>query len=49
MRSIGMDCGPVRVPLKALTRAEQETFFRKLSDTSLFAYATQKNLSTNVL
>jgi N-acetylneuraminate lyase len=49
MRIIGMDCGPVRIPLKALTPAEKETFFRKISDTSLFAYTTQKNLTTKAL
>jgi len=45
MRIIGVDCGPVRVPLKALTAADRETFFRKISDTTLFSYAAKKNLT----
>lgn len=49
MRIIGTDCGPVRLPLKALTKADSETLNRKLNDTTLFAYAAQENLSGNAL
>lgn len=45
MRIIGVDCGPVRVPLKALTPADRETFFRKISETTLFAYAAKNSLT----
>lgn len=40
MRYIGIDCGPVRRPLKALTKADSEVLFQKLKKTALLQYAT---------
>lgn len=40
MKFIGVDCGPVRVPLTAFTEADSETLLRKLKETRFFHYAT---------
>ena len=38
MRFIGIDCGPVRRPLAALTAAISERLYQKLTTTTLFRY-----------
>jgi N-acetylneuraminate lyase len=48
MRFIGIDCGPVRRPLKALTADESEILLNKLKTTTLFSYTTEKRLSPNI-
>jgi N-acetylneuraminate lyase len=48
MRYIGVDCGPVRRPLKALTKVDSETLFQKLTKTALLQYAIN-NKSTALL
>lgn len=48
MRLIGMDCGPVRRPLKAFTPAEGETLLRKLKETTFFHYTLVEKNTVNV-
>jgi N-acetylneuraminate lyase len=48
MRFIGIDCGPVRRPLKALTADESEILLNKLKATTLFSYTPEKRLSPNI-
>lgn len=43
MRLIGVDCGPVRRPLKAFTHADSETLLRKLKETTLFRHTRREN------
>lgn len=43
MRLIGLDCGPVRRPLKAFTKEDSETLLQKLKMTTLFQPSTQNN------
>lgn len=38
MNRLGVDCGPVRLPLNNLAAAESETLYRKLKATPLFGY-----------
>jgi len=38
MKFIGVDCGPVRVPLKAFTKSESEGLMEKLKQTTLLQY-----------
>jgi len=46
MRLIGLDCGPVRKPLKTFTEAEREILVQKLKQTSFFNHSvTKKALS----
>lgn len=48
MRFIGVDCGPVRRPLKALTQADSETLYEKLKATTLFSYTSEKNFTAGI-
>lgn len=48
MRFIGVDCGPVRRPLKALTQADSETLYEKLKATTLFSYTSEKKFSAGI-
>ncbi len=48
MRFIGVDCGPVRRPLKALTQADSETLYEKLKATTLFRYTSEKNFTAGI-
>ena len=41
MRYLGVDCGPVRRPLKPLTQPERETLYKKLNDTTFFKHTVQ--------
>jgi N-acetylneuraminate lyase len=43
MRLIGVDCGPVRLPLRALTRSESESIQKKLGHTTFFHQMVKKN------
>ena len=38
MKFVGIDCGKVRKPLKALTASESENLFKKLNDTTFFQH-----------
>ena len=49
MRFIGVDCGPVRMPLKALTKADREILYRELKETTLFQHVNNKQLATRIL
>lgn len=49
MRFIGVDCGPVRRPLKQLSEADSETLYQKLKATTLFRYTSEKNFTTDIL
>lgn len=43
MRFIGVDCGPVRRPLKTFSRPESEALHKKLKETTLFQQGIKKN------
>ena len=49
MRLIGVDCGPVRRPLKPFTQAESETLLKKLKETSLFRNTLKDNNTVKVM
>lgn len=49
MRFTGIDCGPVRRPLKALTEAGSERLYQQLKATTLFRYTAQKRPVTGIL
>ena len=49
MRLIGVDCGPVRRPLKPFTAAESETLLTKLKETSLFRNSLKENNTVKVM
>ena len=48
MNFIGLDCGPVRMPLKAFSKAERETLLGKLKDTALFQYTNIQKIEATV-
>ncbi|MBS3769693.1 MAG: dihydrodipicolinate synthase family protein [Bacteroidales bacterium] len=39
MKMLGIDCGPCRLPLRTLTRKDEETLQKELDDISFFQYA----------
>jgi N-acetylneuraminate lyase len=39
MNIIGVECGPVRLPLSSFTKAESQTLLRKLKETSFFQFS----------
>lgn len=39
MNIIGVECGPVRLPLRSFTKAESQTLLRKLQETSFFQFS----------
>jgi N-acetylneuraminate lyase len=49
MRLIGVDCGPVRRPLKPFTQSESETLLKKLKETSLFRNTLKENNTVKVM
>jgi N-acetylneuraminate lyase len=49
MRFIGIDCGPVRRPLKVFTKSEKETLLRKLKETTFFHDSMKKNAALSVV
>ena len=49
MRLIGVDCGPVRRPLKPFTPVESETLLKKLKETSLFRNTLKENNTVRVM
>jgi len=49
MRLIGVDCGPVRRPLKPFTQAESESLLKKLKETSLFRNTLKENNTVKVM
>lgn len=49
MRFIGIDCGPVRRPLTALTEEVSERLYQELQTTSLFRYTPNKQPTGGIL
>jgi N-acetylneuraminate lyase len=49
MKFIGIDCGKVRRPLKALTSHESDTLLKKLNETSFFRHAAEKREHLNII
>jgi len=47
MKFIGVDCGKVRMPLKALTNQESDSLFKKLLETTFFLNAPAKKEPVN--
>jgi N-acetylneuraminate lyase len=45
MKLLGIDCGPVRLPLNNLTQVEHETLHQKLQATPLFRYTPDSTLN----
>ena len=41
MKLIGLDCGPVRLPLRRLTSADETSFRGKLDACGFFSYASR--------
>jgi len=47
MRFIGVDCGPVRRPLKGFTKSESDTLLSSLKETTFFQHAPEKKVAAN--
>lgn len=47
MRFIGVDCGPVRKPLKGFTRPDRELFLQELKRTTFFHHIPKKNTAVS--
>jgi N-acetylneuraminate lyase len=49
MKFIGLDCGKVRRPIRAITKQESETLRKKLNETTFFAHALEKKEPISIL
>ncbi len=49
MSLIGVDCGPVRKPLKTFDTSDRESLLKKLKDTTFFQHTIKKNVSVSLL
>lgn len=49
MSLIGVDCGPVRKPLKTFDQNDRESLLKKLKDTTFFHHQISKNVSVSLL
>jgi N-acetylneuraminate lyase len=50
MRLIGVDCGPVRKPLRPLSKTDSDALLRKLNQTTFFQHTPkQKNTTANII
>jgi hypothetical protein len=49
MNFIGLDCGQVRKPLKAMSKLDSETLFKKLNETTFFIHAPEKKEPVSIL
>ena len=49
MKFIGVDCGDVRKPLRAITKLESENLFKKLSETTFFLKKKKKKEPVSIL
>jgi N-acetylneuraminate lyase len=49
MSLIGVDCGPVRKPLKTFSQHDRESLLKKLKETSFFHHSIRKNVSVGQL
>lgn len=49
MSLIGVDCGPVRKPLRVFDQADRESLLQKLKETTFFQHSLGKNVSVSLL
>lgn len=49
MKFIGVDCGKVRRPLRAITQQQSESLFKKLTETTFFQHTPEKKEPVSIL
>lgn len=49
MRYIGVDCGPVRRPLRALSKTDSEALLGKLGQTTFFQHSPKQNTTASLI